>query len=158
MREDGVMNMVAADGSECGTSISWCFPFFCAESIFNRTCDREWLRQLYPRMAALLRWTLKNRVDSDGYVVGKCSWETGMDTSKRFQIQQPTAARWSSSSAWWSCRQLPRMPGATLAHFATVLAKREDKAAVVAHSERLCGQNAGIVERRTGFTISTRAR
>src|SRR6476469_1629343 len=36
-REDGVMNMVATDGSECGTSISWCFPFFCAASIFDRT-------------------------------------------------------------------------------------------------------------------------
>lgn len=90
MREDGVMNMVAADGSECGTSISWCFPFFCAASIYNRTRDLGWLRGLYPRLTALLRWTLAHRVDSDGFVVGKCSWETGMDTSKRFQIQQPT--------------------------------------------------------------------
>jgi hypothetical protein len=90
MREDGVMNMVAADGSECGTSISWCFPFFCASSIYNRTRDIAWLQQLYPRLNALLRWTLAHRVDSDGFVVGKCSWETGMDTSKRFQIQQPT--------------------------------------------------------------------
>jgi hypothetical protein len=89
-REDGVMNMVAADGSECGTSISWCFPFFCAASIFDRTHDLEWLRKLYPRLAALLGWTLVHRVDSDKFIVGKCSWETGMDTSKRFQIQQPT--------------------------------------------------------------------
>lgn len=90
MREDGVMNMVAADGSECGTSISWCFPFFCAESIYNRTRDLAWLREIYPHLSALLRWTLAHRVDAEGFVVGKCSWETGMDTSKRFQIQQPT--------------------------------------------------------------------
>jgi len=90
MREDGVMNMVATDGSACGTSISWCFPIFCAASIFDRTRDVTWLRQLYPRMAALMKWTLANRSDSGGFLVGKCSWETGMDTSKRFQIQQPT--------------------------------------------------------------------
>ena len=90
MREDGVMNMVAADGSECGTSISWCFPFFCAASMYNRSRDLAWLSQLYPRLSALLRWTLAHRVDSGGFIVGKCSWETGMDASKRFQIQQPT--------------------------------------------------------------------
>ena len=127
MREDGVMNMVAADGSECGTSISWCFPFFCAESIFNRTWDREWLRQLYPRMAALLRWTLKNRVDSEGYVVGKCSWETGMDTSKRFQIQQPTGGEVVEFLRLVELQAAASHAGATLAHFASVLSKSEDK-------------------------------
>ena len=127
MREDGVMNMVAADGSECGTSISWCFPFFCAESIFNRNWDREWLGQLYPRMAALLRWTLKNRVDSDGYVVGKCSWETGMDTSKRFQIQQPTGGEVVEFLRLVELQAAASHAGATMAHFASVLAKHEDK-------------------------------
>lgn len=90
MREDGVMNMVAADGSECGTAISWCFPFFCAASIFYRTHDTEWLQKVYPGLASLLRWTLVNRMDSGGFLVGKCSWETGMDTSRRFLIRQPT--------------------------------------------------------------------
>jgi hypothetical protein len=90
MREDGTMNMVAADGSECGTSISWCFPFFCAESIFNRTRDLVWLRRLYPHLVALLKWTLAKRMDSGGFLVGKCSWETGMDASRRFLIEQPT--------------------------------------------------------------------
>ena len=127
MREDGVMNMVAADGSECGTSISWCFPFFCAESIFNRTWDREWLLQLYPRMAALLRWTLKNRVDSEGYLVGKCSWETGMDTSKRFQIQQPTGGEVVEFLRLVELQAAASHAGATLAHFAGALSKSEDK-------------------------------
>jgi hypothetical protein len=92
MREDGTMNMVAADGSECGTSVSWCYPFFCAESIYARTGDIRWLRKLYPLMARLMRWTMKNRADSAGFIVGKCSWETGMDASRRFLIQQPTGA------------------------------------------------------------------
>jgi Trehalase len=89
-REDGEMNMVACDGAECGTSISWCHPFFCAASIWARTRDREWLSKLYPLLGRFLRWTLKNRTDTDGFVIGKCSWETGMDTSTRFLIQQPT--------------------------------------------------------------------
>lgn len=92
MREDGVMNMVAADGSECGTSISWCYPFFCASSIYARSRDLRWLGQLYPRLAKLLRWTLANRSDQKGFVVGKCSWETGMDGARRFLIEQPTGA------------------------------------------------------------------
>jgi hypothetical protein len=89
-REDGEMNMVAVDGAECGTSISWCYPFFCAASIWARNPDKEWLTKLYPLLVRFLRWTLQNRTDADGFVIGKCSWETGMDASKRFLIQQPT--------------------------------------------------------------------
>lgn len=89
-REDGEMNMVAADGAECGTSVSWCYPFFCAASIWARTRDKKWLSKIYPLMGRFLRWTLLNRIDADGYITGKCSWETGMDASSRFLIQQPT--------------------------------------------------------------------
>ena len=89
-REDGVTNMVAADGSECGTSISWCYPFFCAKSIYDRTGDREWMSALYPKLAEFLRWTLDNRSDADKFIVAKCSWESGMDGSKRFLINEPT--------------------------------------------------------------------
>jgi hypothetical protein len=89
-REDGEMNMVAADGAECGTSISWCYPFLCAASIWARHPDRLWLSNLYLHLVRFLRWTLQNRTDRDGFVTGKCSWETGMDTSTRFLIQQPT--------------------------------------------------------------------
>jgi hypothetical protein len=89
-REDGEMNMVAADGSECGTSVSWCYPFFCAASIWARTRDKKWLSKIYPLMGRFLRWTLLNRIDADGFITGKCSWETGMDASSRFLIQQPT--------------------------------------------------------------------
>jgi hypothetical protein len=90
MREDGTMNMVAADGSECGTSLQWCYPFYCMESVFLRTVDRTWLAELYPSLSALLEWTLKNRTDRDGWVVAKCSWESGMDASGRFLMKQPT--------------------------------------------------------------------
>ncbi len=90
MREDGTMNMVAVDGSACGTALQWCYPFYCLQSVFLRTLDREWLTSLYPYLAKYLEWTLKNRRDSEGFIVGKCSWETGMDSSRRFLINQPT--------------------------------------------------------------------
>ncbi|MFP5227882.1 MAG: MGH1-like glycoside hydrolase domain-containing protein [Acidobacteriota bacterium] len=118
MREDGVMNMVAADGSECGTSISWCFPLFCAASIFDRTRDQGWLRRLYPGLAALLRWTLKHRTDAQGFVVGKCSWETGMDTSRRFQIEQPTGGELVEFLPLVELQAAASQAGAILARFA----------------------------------------
>ncbi len=121
MREDGVMNMVATDGSECGTSISWCFPFFCAASIFDRTRDLPWLRRLYPGLAALLRWTLKHRTDEQGFVVGKCSWETGMDTSRRFQIQQPTGGELVEFLPLVELQAAASQAGAILARFAPLL-------------------------------------
>ncbi|TAN23068.1 MAG: hypothetical protein EPN33_06140 [Acidobacteria bacterium] len=92
MRESGVMNMVAADGSACGTSIAWCYPLFCMQSVARRTGNRAWRAQLYEPVAAFVRWTLAHRTDRAGYVVGKCSWETGMDASSRFLIAQPTGA------------------------------------------------------------------
>jgi hypothetical protein len=90
MREDGTMNMVAADGSECGTSLQWCYPFYCLESVLLRTVDLAWLAGLYPFLGAHLDWTLKNRTDREGWMVPKCSWESGMDASERFLIKQPT--------------------------------------------------------------------
>jgi mannosylglycerate hydrolase MGH1-like protein len=125
-REDGVMNMVATDGSECGTSISWCFPFFCAASIFDRTHDIAWLRKLYPGLAALLRWTLVHRVDSDKFIVGKCSWETGMDTSKRFQIQQPTGAELVEFLRLVELQAAASHAGGVLARFAKLLGENGD--------------------------------
>ena len=126
MREDGVMNMVAADGSECGTSISWCFPFFCAESIFNRTRDVAWLRKLYPHLAALLRWTLANRKDSGGFLVGKCSWETGMDASRRFLIEQPTGGELTEFVRLVELQAAAAHAGALLVKFARLV--QEDAA------------------------------
>ncbi len=90
MREGGTMNMVAADGSECGTSLQWCYPFYCIESVYLRTADKSWLAELYPHLASHLEWTMEERTDSAGWIVAKCSWESGMDASSRFLIKQPT--------------------------------------------------------------------
>ncbi|MGH9393980.1 MAG: hypothetical protein ACRD1E_07400, partial [Terriglobales bacterium] len=92
MRENGEMNMVAADGEACGTSIAWCYPLWCIASVAGRAPDLDWQRRLYPLLARFVRWTLAHRTDAAGYVVGKCSWETGMDASSRFLVDQPTGA------------------------------------------------------------------
>lgn len=48
----GEPNMVAADGSICGTSPAWCVPFHNLRLLYLRTLDRVWLAELYPFLAA----------------------------------------------------------------------------------------------------------
>ncbi len=88
MREDGSYNMVADDGQICGTAPEWGFPIWCCDQIFRKTGDLHWLRRLYPRAAAYLRWWLDHRRDAKGWLVYACSWESGQDVSSRFGPQQ----------------------------------------------------------------------
>jgi hypothetical protein len=76
MREDGSYNMVADDGQICGTAPEWGFPLWCCDQIYRRTGDLHWLRRLYPRAAAYLRWWLEHRRDAGGWLVYACSWES----------------------------------------------------------------------------------
>lgn len=89
-REDGSCNMISADGSECGTSPAWCFPFFCFQSILWRHPDRHWLEQLFPFLESYIDWWLAHRTDDDGWAVYNCSWESGQDASQKFLIEQAT--------------------------------------------------------------------
>lgn len=88
MREDGSYNMVADDGQVCGTAPEWGFPLWCCDQIMRRTSDLHWLRRLYPKAAAYLRWWLEHRRDAEGWLVYACSWESGQDVSSRFGPQQ----------------------------------------------------------------------
>jgi hypothetical protein len=88
MREDGSYNMVADDGQICGTAPEWGFPLWCCDQILRRTGDLHWLRRLYPKAAAYLRWWLEHRTDAEGWLVYACSWESGQDVSSRFGPQQ----------------------------------------------------------------------
>jgi len=90
LREDGSPNMIAEDGSECGTSPAWCWPFFCLQSIYKRTRDKKWLKALYPYLKAYMTWWLEHRTTPDREPFYKCSWESGQDCSPRFQREQPT--------------------------------------------------------------------
>ncbi len=85
-REDGSYNMVAVDGSPCGTAPEWCFPFHCIELVYRRTADQGWLAQLYPYLEAFMEFWQRNRTDALGRSFYKCSWEAGQDNSARFAI------------------------------------------------------------------------
>jgi hypothetical protein len=113
--EDGSCNMVAADGSCCGTSPAWCLPFLNLELLYLRTLDRAWLRELFPYLTAYLDWWLTERVDDEGWVVYKCTWEAGEDGNPRLD---PSA----SGDRVIADRVRPVELQATMAHAAEVLA------------------------------------
>jgi hypothetical protein len=83
-REDGSMNMICSDGSECGTAPSWCFPFIIIRSIYQRDGDVNWLKNIYIPLKSYLEWWARERTDKDGWFHCKCSWESGEDCSARF--------------------------------------------------------------------------
>ena len=111
----GEYNMVAADGSRCGTSPAWCLPFLNLELLYLRTLDRAWLAQVYPYATAYIEWWLEHRVDADGWLVYKCTWESGEDGNPRLDPG-------GSGDADISARVRPVELQATLAHAARVMA------------------------------------
>ena len=85
-REDGSMNMVGTDGSECGSSPVWGLPFHVIRSIYMRNRDEKWITDIYPHLKAYVEWWLENRTDSDGWFFCRNSWESGQDGSERFKV------------------------------------------------------------------------
>ena len=83
-REDGSMNMVAADGQACGTAPTWCFPFKVLRAIYTATGDDAWITALYPYLKAYIDWWFEHRRDEHGWFHYHCDWESGQDGSKRF--------------------------------------------------------------------------
>lgn len=86
-REDGSYNMVAADGTVCGTAPEWGYPWLVLEWLAAIHPDREWLDKIYPHLTDYLDWWLAHRRDADGWLVYACSWESGQDDSPRFGAQ-----------------------------------------------------------------------
>lgn len=86
---DGAFNMIADDGSRCGTSPAWCLPFYHYLLIYERTGNLDWIRKMYPLWKSFIKWWVENRSDSDGYLHYKCSWESGEDNAARFGITRP---------------------------------------------------------------------
>ena len=79
----GVPNMIAEDGSICGTSPAWCLPFYQIFQLYLRDPDKDWLKALFPYMKAYHQWWEKHRSDEDGFIVYRCTWEAGEDDSPR---------------------------------------------------------------------------
>lgn len=85
-REDGSMNMVGSDGSECGTSPVWGLPFKVIMSLYRRAPDDAWLAEMYTHMARFVEWWRDNRTDDEGWFFCRNSWESGQDGSRRFCV------------------------------------------------------------------------
>jgi hypothetical protein len=111
----GEYNMVAADGSRCGTSPAWCLPFLNLELLYLRTLDRQWLAQVYPHAATFIDWWLAHRVDTEGWLVYKCTWESGEDGNPRLD---PSGSGGADIAGYLRPVELQ----ATIAHAARVLA------------------------------------
>ncbi|MCA1647291.1 MAG: hypothetical protein LC797_18150, partial [Chloroflexi bacterium] len=111
----GEYNMVAADGSPCGTSPAWCLPFVNLELLYLRTLDRGWLAKVYSHAAAFVDWWLEHRVDAEGWAVYKCTWESGEDGNPRLD-------RSGTGDADITGYVRPVELQATIAHAAAVLA------------------------------------
>lgn len=86
--QHGEPNMVAIDGSVCGTSPAWCVPFYNVERLYLLTLDDAWLAALYPHLARYLDWWLTERTDRDGWAVYKCTWEAGEDDTPRLDPER----------------------------------------------------------------------
>lgn len=86
-REDGSYNMVAADGTVCGTAPSWGYPLLVVAHLAALRPDPVWLAALYPALNAHLTWWIGQRTDSHGRLFYACSWEAGQDDSPRFGDQ-----------------------------------------------------------------------
>ncbi|HTY58733.1 MAG TPA: hypothetical protein VMF59_07935 [Bacteroidota bacterium] len=87
-REDGSMNMISSDGSECGTAPMWGYPFRTIRSIFASTGDTAWVAALYPYLRSYVDWWLANRTDREGWLHCNNSWESGQDGSRRFLVAE----------------------------------------------------------------------
>ena len=86
--QHGEPNMVAKDGSVCGTSPAWCVPFYNLERLYLLTLDDDWLADLYPYLARYVEWWLAERTDRDGWGVYKCTWEAGEDDTPRLDPER----------------------------------------------------------------------
>lgn len=87
-REDGSVNMISSDGSECGTAPMWGFPFHIIKTIYLSTGDDEWVGKLYPHLKAYIEWWLEHRTDNEGWLHCNNSWESGQDGSRRFLVAE----------------------------------------------------------------------
>lgn len=87
-REDGSMNMIGSDGSECATAPIWGMPMRAIRILVARSGDLAWLERMYPRLQAYLAWWEQNRTDSEGWYHCNNSWESGQDGSSRFPVDK----------------------------------------------------------------------
>ncbi|MDP8922986.1 MAG: hypothetical protein M3O34_08945 [Chloroflexota bacterium] len=126
--QHGEPNMVAKDGSVCGTSPAWCVPFYNLERLYLLTLDDAWLTELYPYLARYVDWWLTERTDRDGWAVYKCTWEAGEDDTPRLDPERRGDNVVSELVRPVELQAALVLSASVLARFAAVLG-RDDEAA-----------------------------
>ncbi len=76
-REDGSYNMVAADGTVCGTAPAWGYPWLVLAWLDVLRPDRAWIERIYPHLATYLDWWRLHRSGPDGWLAYACSSGVG---------------------------------------------------------------------------------
>lgn len=157
-REDGSYNMVAADGSVCGTGPQWGYPWLVLGHLWDASPDRDWLEQIYPHLAAYLDWWLAHRADGGGWLGHACSWESGQDLSPRFGDQPLGGGHPTRHLRPVDLHAAVAHAARTMARFARILGRDRDLAGWDALADRYAQATAKLftgsryadVDARTG--------
>lgn len=139
LREDGSVNMIGEDGSECGTSPTWGLVFRVIHSLYLRTGDKDWIRRLYPYLRNFLLWWTKNRTDKEGWFHCNNSWESGQDGSRRFPVEMTDAHSAGANAEFVRMVDLEAImadAAATMRNYAEIVGAPEDAATWEALSSR----------------------
>jgi hypothetical protein len=127
VREDGSMNMISSDGSECGTAPMWGYPFQMIKNIYLATGDKQWIEKLYPFLQAYIEWWLKYRTDSEGWLHCNNSWESGQDGARRFLIAEKNEAAVVSFVRTVDVEASMAEAMLVMKYFSVMLNKKEDE-------------------------------
>jgi hypothetical protein len=148
--QHGEPNMVAKDGSICGTSPAWCVPFYNLALLYLRTLDRDWLAAIYPHLARYVEWWLRERTDAEGWAVYKCTWEAGEDDTPRLDPARRGDNVVSEYVRPVELQATMALSADVLARFATALDRPDDaarwkdvEAAYAERTRQLWDQSAG---------------
>ncbi|MGI6726854.1 MAG: MGH1-like glycoside hydrolase domain-containing protein [Christensenellales bacterium] len=133
-REDGSVNMIGEDGSECATAPIWGMPMRAIRILLARSGNLQWINRLYPFLSDCISWWKHNRTDTQGWYHCNNSWESGQDGSIRFVTEDNRGKGIKEAANATSVRTADleaAMASAMedMAFFADLLGKMEDKAA-----------------------------
>ena len=129
-REDGSVNMIGSDGSECATALMWGFPWRVLRAVLAESGNVAWLRRIYPRLKACVEWWRENRTDKEGWYHCNNSWESGQDGSKRFVTGEDDGCKEGMNADHFRAVDLESTMAQTMeimAQFAAVLGEKEDE-------------------------------
>jgi hypothetical protein len=127
-REDGSVNMISSDGSECGTAPMWGFPFHVIQSIYGLTGDKDWVGSLYPYLKSYIEWWLTHRTDKEGWLHCNNDWESGQDGSRRFLVAERNEGAVASFVRTVDVEASMAEAMTIMASFADIIGKSEEKA------------------------------